>query len=471
MTMTHDTTTPRALAAVALAVLLLAATPLAVTASATEAPPTDSAPGTVERTASLADATPPNNTTTTVPTTTTTAPPGGNDTRRSGPPTMASQARITPTVPDEDYVDVTVVESDAVYNTTGGFATFSVSEPVTAARIPQDGASVDVFGDGHVIQIQFADDATEPGSATLFTPQLYFADNSTKEIDVYARKTGISASAAINPEWQGLISHVRENAGDEGYNTTPAGGLAYVEQKEERAELFSGLLSEDFQEYFVLWIANLTNIPMILTILAVMMLVAYIWKRKFGWILTRQQVSASINALMRTQGRQEYEESRQAAAQHPLSDVDEIGTNAARYWRSEMNAETVDDIVELAAKGIVETDEQGRVVKDDDGNDQYITNGVEDLLDVEPVTARKLREETWLKPILVQDRMQAETVLSNIERALQVAEKQYRRGNQVRKTRMQVQDLLGELKDVNVGEETVAISDPADGRRVPTGGD
>ncbi|WP_323677620.1 hypothetical protein [Halorubellus sp. PRR65] len=448
-------TRAHSLALVLLAVVLAASVPIGAAAGPHHNGPLDSSQYSLS----------PNNTTTT---TTTAAAPNNSTT---GVPSMASQARITPTIPNEDYVGVSVVESDAVFNTTGGFVTFTTSEPVAAARVTQKGASVDVLADGHMLRVQYADDASQPGSATLFTTELFFEDNSTKALQLYARNTGVSASTAINPEWQGLIKHVRENAGDSGYNATPAGGLSYVEQVEDRADLFSGLLSEDFKRYPVLWLANVTNIPMVLTFLGFLLATTYLWKRKFGWILSRQQVSASISAIMRARGRQEYEESRQAAAQHPLAEVEGIGTNASRYWISELGVETIDDMVEIACKGIVATDDTGRVQTDDNGNDVLLTHGVDDLTKVDPVTERTLREETWLKPILVQNRMRAETVLANIEQALQVAEKQYRRGNQVRETRMQVQDLLGELRDIDTGEQTAAIAAGSQSRRVPMGGD
>ncbi|WP_227134594.1 hypothetical protein [Halorubellus salinus] len=453
-------TRAHSLALVLLAVALAASVPIGAAAGPHDTGPLDGPQHSLT----------PNNTTTT----TTTAPAGPNNSTTgtpSGPPSMASQARITPSIPNEDYVGVSVVESDAVYNTTGGFVTFTVSEPVAAARVQQRGASVDVLAEGHMLRVQYADDASQPGSATLFTTELFFEDNSTKAVKLYARNTGVSASTAINPEWQALIKHVRENADDSGYNATPGGGLEYVEQVEDRADLFSGLLTEDFKRYPVLWLANFTNIPMVLTFLALLMATAYLWKRKFGWILSRQQVSASISAIMRARGCQEYEESRQAAAQHPLAEVEGIGTNAARYWNSEMGVETIDDMVEIACKGIVATDDTGRVETDEHGNDVLLTHGVDDLTKVDPVTERKLREETWLKPILVQNRMRAETALANIETALQVAEKQYRRGNQVRETRMQVQDLLGQLRDIETGEQTAAIAAGSQSRRVPMGGD
>ncbi|WP_162991651.1 hypothetical protein [Halostella salina] len=93
----------------------------------------------------------------------------------------------------------------------------------------------------------------------------------------------------------------------------------------------------------------------------------------------------------------------------------------------------------------IQKGENGDVLYDEEGDIVYAHHGVEDLLQVDPVTQRTLREQTWLKPILVDPRLNAATALSNIERALRVAEKEYKRGNEVRQTRMQVEELIEDL--------------------------
>jgi hypothetical protein len=363
------------------------------------------------------------------------------------PVSDASQVRITPDVPGEDYVSVRVAEPDEVFNTSGGFATFSLSRPVESARITQDKASVAVVGDGSVIRVSYADDAAPRNSTSLYTLELYFTDGSKKTVDLYATDTAVSASTAIDPKWQGVIDYLTTEAKDAGYGTTPSDVQGWIEDTQKRAQIFENFWSRYIEEYVTLKIAQVLNPIQWVELIGLIALISVFWSRKYGWILTLQQLSMPISKLQREAARQDYEKSRKAAAQHKISDIAEIGTNAARYWRSEMGVETVDDMVEIAAKGIVAKDENGDVLKDENGDIVYAHHGIEDLMQADPVTHRTLRDQTWLRPLLVDPRLNASTALANIERALRVAEKDYKRGNEVRKTRMQVEELIEELSN------------------------
>ncbi|WP_135823088.1 hypothetical protein [Halostella litorea] len=374
-----------------------------------------------------------------------TDPNGTDGNGTAGPVTDASQVRITPDVPDEDYVSVTVAENDAVFNTSGGFATFTLSRPVEAARITQQQADANVLAGGRVVRVAYTDDAARRNSTSLYQLDLYFADGSNKTVDLYATNTALSASTAIDPDWKPFIDWASSQADSADYNTSVSGVLSWAKDTKNRAELFSGLWTDQIENYVSLKLAQLLNAFQWVELVAILTIVTMYWSRKHGWILKFQQLSMPIAKLQREAARQDYERSRKAAAQHKLAEVEEIGTNAARYWRSEMGVETVDDMVELACKGIVAKDENGDVLYDEEGDIVYAHHGVEDLLQVDPVTQRTLREQTWLKPILVDPRLNAATALSNIERALRVAEKEYKRGNEVRQTRMQVEELIEEL--------------------------
>lgn len=424
-----------------------AASPVAATA----ATPTETPSGTPAVHVSAAQAASNNTTTanastptTTVSLTTTT---GGNGTGADTPegPTDASQVRITPAVPDADYVEVTTVESDAVYNTSGTFATIALSRPVDAVRVPEPGAEASLVGSGDVVRVEYADDAAPRDTTTLYSLELYFPDGSEKTVDLYATDTAVSAETQIDPSYLSFIEYVEEQAADAGYETTPDGLTDYVQFKEERAQLLRGLWTEQIETFIALRMAQMFSPLDWVAGIAIIAMLSLYASRKHGWVLRAQQIATSKAELVREAVRQEYEEQRNAAAKHPLEDVDGIGRNDARYWRN-VGIETVDDIVQVACKGIVAVDEAGHIERDDEGRDIFEHHGVDDLAAVEPLTEKSIREKTWLKPLLVEGRLRATTALSNIERALLTAEREYNRGNEVRETRMQVQELLAELR-------------------------
>ncbi|NHN50027.1 hypothetical protein G9464_20880 [Halostella sp. JP-L12] len=402
----------------------------------------------------------------------------GGESNQTGP-TDASQVRITPDMPDEDYVDVQIDQPDESFNTSGGFATFSLSHPVEAARIPQEKASADVVGDGSVVRVSYADDAAPRNTTSFYELELFFPDDSQKTVDLYATDTAVSASTDINPAWKPIIDYTSSAASAAGYGDTPEDTKEWIQDTEEKAQLFENFWSNRISQYVGLKIAQVMNPLQWVEVIGIIAIISIYWSRKYGWILTLQQLSMPISKLQREAARQDYERSRKAAAQHKISDIAEIGTNAARYWRSEMGIETVDDMVEIACKGIVAKDEDGDILYDEDGNIVYAHHGVEQLMQVDPVTHRTLRDETWLRPLLVDPRLNAATALSNIERALRVAEKEYKRGNEVRKTRMRVEELIEELNRTRTGEEAAIPttsrserpSPSGTGRGTPTGGD
>ncbi|WP_135306354.1 hypothetical protein [Haloarcula amylovorans] len=366
-------------------------------------------------------------------------------TNTSNGPTTASQTRITPAIPDADYVSVTVVESDQRFNTSGTFATFALSEPVDAVRIEQPNARARVLGDGSVVQVQYDRKAAPGDNPSLYSVELFFADGSTRTFELLATNTDVTASPSINPAYEEHIEYFESQAEDMGYDADPEGVRAYVENREDRAQFFEGLWTDQIKTFIGLrfaqaaspldWVAGITIIA----------IVAYWLNRQHGWVLRIQQLAVSRAELVREAVRQEAERQRNAAAKHPLSEVDGIGNNAQRFW-TKMGVETVENMIQVACKGIVAADEHGGAQTDEDGNIILAHQGVDDLVAVEPLTERELRENTWLKPVILEGRLRASTALSHIENALLVAEKDYNRGAEVRETRMQVQELIRDLQ-------------------------
>ncbi|QIO25442.1 hypothetical protein [Haloarcula sp. JP-L23] len=360
-------------------------------------------------------------------------------------PTTASQVRITPAIPDADYVSVTVVESDERFNTSGTFATFALSESVDAVRIEQPNAEARLLGDGSVVQVQYDQQAAPGDNPSLYTVELFFADGSTRTFDLLATHTDVTASPAINPAYETHIEYLETQAADMGYDADPKGVRAYVENREERAEFFEGLWTEQVKTFIGLRIAQAASPLDWVAGIAIIALVAYWLNRRHGWVLRIQQLAVSRAELVREAVRQEAERQRNAAAKHPLSEVDGIGNNAQRFW-TKMGVETVENMIQVSCKGIVAADEHGGAKTDTDGNIILAHQGVDDLAAVEPLTERELRENTWLKPVILEGRLRASTALSHIEQALLVAEKDYNRGAEVRETRLQVQELIKDLQ-------------------------
>jgi hypothetical protein len=363
-----------------------------------------------------------------------------NSTTNESTATQADLVRVTPSNPNEDYLSIETQSSDAVYNTSGPYATFSLSEPIDAARIEQSKANARVLGDGSVLRVEYEDDAANGGNASLYTAELFFNDGSTRTIDLYATQTAVSLDGAEYAKYSSFVDYTLEKAESNGYERTEEGARNYLEAQEERAELFDSLFTEQVIMFIAILMQAARNFITWVVAIGLIAGLAIYFERKHGWILRLQQMAESRAELMREAVRQDYEERRNTAAKHPLEDVKEIGPNAARYWR-ELGIETVDDMIEAACKGIVSLTEDGRIEYDDEGSVVYSHHGVDDLQDADPLTMEQLRSQTWLEPVILEGRLAPTTALSNIESALMVAEKDYNRGNEVRDARRTVSEL------------------------------
>lgn len=357
---------------------------------------------------------------------------------------LADLVRVTPDNPNEDYLSINTQSSDAVYNTSGPHATFSLSEPVDAARIEQSKANAHVLGDGSVLRVEYEDDAATGGDASLYTVDLFFNDGSQRTIDLYATQTDVSLDGAEYAKYSGFVDYTLDQAEANGYDRTEEGARSYLEDQEERAKLFDSLFTEHVMMFIAILLQAARNFVTWVVAISVIAGLAIYFERKHGWILRLQQMAESRAELMREAVRQDYEERRNTAAKHPLEDIKEIGPNAARYWR-ETGVETVDDMIEVACKGIVSLTDEGKIKYDEDGNEVFGHHGVDDLKDVDPLTMEQLRSQTWLGPLVLEGRLAPTTALSNIEAALLVAEKEYNRGNEVRDARRTVSELNDRL--------------------------
>lgn len=393
----------------------------------------------------------------------------------SGMPAQGEIVRVTPDNPDADHLDIETRSSDEEYYTSGPHATFTLSEPVSAARVEQPNADVTVLGDGTTIRVEY-DEGAAGSENSLYTVELFFEDGSSHSIDLLAQNTDVSLEAAHYSEYSGVISYLESAAENAGYEPNPDGVQTYIEEIEELAEWFDHLFTEHILMFLSLLIAASQNFVTWVVLLSIIAGLAIFFEKKHGWILRLQQYVESRHEMMREAIRQDYENRRNSAAKHALEDVDEIGPNAARYWR-EADIETVDDMVEVACKGIVKTDRNGRIVYNDDDEMVFAHHGVDDIEAVDPLTLEQLREQTWLSPLILEGRLAPTTALSNIESALMVAEKEYNRGNEVRDARRTVSELIARLSGKRHYEDAETSSNKARSNRrndfsgVASGGD
>jgi len=313
-----------------------------------------------------------------------------NTTTPSGPngstsPTAASQVRITPEKFDEPFLAVTVRESDSVFETTGPFALFTLSHEVEAARISQQPAEAQVLAGGTQVKVTYADDAAPPGETSLYTLELFFTDGSTKEIELYARQTGVSVGASELMEYAPVLEELRQLAEQHGYGTSPEELEAYLSWVNERADLIDGFLTKSAAQLMALAIAASMNWLFWLLLLGLIALVA----------------------------------------------VPAVGSNAV-YWRDGHGVRSAGQLARMAAFGAHRQTEDGLV---------QVHNGVDDL-DTESL------EDSWLEPVLRSNRIPtAKQALGEIKATLEHMETKHNLGHLYRDARDDVAQLIQEVEE------------------------
>jgi hypothetical protein len=402
------------LAVVALMLCSLAAAPVA---AMTTAPP---------EVAETPTATP-NGTETANNSTATEAPP----TNASGEPTLASQVRITPVKFDEPFVGVSVRESDSVFETTGPFAVFSLSSEVEAARISQQPATAQVLAGGTQVKVSYADDAAPPGETSLYTLELFFADGSSKTVDLYARKTGVSVAASELKEYEDVIEELRGLTKEHGYGDSPEEMLAYLEWVNERADLIDGFLTKSAAQLMALGIAAARNWLFWLLTLAGIALVAKWIQKRYGGLLEALQNDVGRAERKRRELELAYQESKQTADEMALEEVPAVGANAV-YWRDGHGVRSAGQLARLAAYGAHRQTEDGL---------EQVHDGVADL-------DKDSLETSWLEPVLRGNRIPtAKQALGEVKATLEYMETKHNLGHLYRNARDEVAQLIEEIEE------------------------
>lgn len=364
--------------------------------------------------------------TNTTATPTPTAAPGGET--PTGP-TAASQVRVTPVQFEEDFLAVTVNRSDSAFETTGPFAVFSLSSSVEAARVQQQPASAEVLAGGRQVRVDYKDDAAPLGEKSLYTLELFFEDGSTKEIDLYARKTGVSVGASELQEYAPVIEELKDVAEHHGYGTSPEELEAYLHYINERADLVEGFLTEKAAQLMALAIAAATNWLFWVLLLAFIALLAKWIQRRYGGLLEALQNDRGRAERERRELELKYREQQQTADEVPLEDISAIGSNAI-YWQDGLKARSAGQLAKIAAHGTHRNTEDGL---------EKVHDGVADL---EPGNI----EDSWLEPVLRGNRIPtAKQALGEVKATLEYMETEHNLGHLYRDARDDVARLIDEL--------------------------
>lgn len=365
----------------------------------------------------------------------------------AGGPTTASQVRVTPVQFDEPFLAIAVNASDSSFETTGPFAVFSLSERVESARITQQPASAQVMAGGRQVRVAYKDDAAPPGERSLYTLELFFADGSTKTIDLYARKTGVSVAASDLKEFAPVIEELQTLAEEHGYGTSPDQLLEFITWVNDRADLVEGFLTKKAAQLMGLAIAAATNWLFWLLFLGGVALVAKWIQKRYGGLLEVLQNDTGRADRKRRELELSYQEQKQTADEVPLDEVPAVGSNAI-YWRDGHNVRSAGQLARLAAFGAHR--------QTDDGLEQ-VHDGVADL---EPGELG----DSWLEPVLRGGRIPtAKQALGEVKATLEYMETNHNLGHLYREARDEVARLIDEVEQ----EERMAFG-PANHR---SGGD
>ena len=354
-----------------------------------------------------------------------------NSTTPTSGPTAASQVRITPVKFDEEFLATTVQESDSVFETTGPFAVFSLSRDVEGARVTQDPASAQVLDGGRQVRVSYDDDAAPPGETSLYTLELFFADGSTKTVELNARKTGVSVAAADLQEYAPVIEELRELSEAHGYGASPDDMLAYLEWVNERADLIDGFLTESAARLMALALAASMNWLFWVLFLGVIALVAKWIQRRYGGLLEALQNDVGRAERKRRELELAYQEAKQTADEVPLEEVPAVGSNAL-YWRDGHGVRSAGQLARMAAFGAHRQTEDGL---------EQVHGGVADL-DTENLGT------SWLEPVLRGNRIPtAKQALGEIKATLEHMETKHNLGHLYRDARDDVAQLIDEIDE------------------------
>lgn len=356
----------------------------------------------------------------------TTAP---NGTVTTGP-AVAEQVRVSAVTYDEAHLSVETVERNTVFNTSGPHALFSVSEPVTAARIAQSQAQVTVLPGGRQVLVEYADDAAPPDSHSLYELELFFADGSRHVVDLYATETGVSVAATELEAYAEYIDESQDIAEEWGYGSSPEELVSFIRFLDERANLVEGFLIAHVTAFFAWLLSGILNPFTIIVFLLSVAAIGIYWRRKHGAVLDALQSLPGRWPMKIERLELDYERAKRTADDDDLSEIPAIGF-WADYYEDAFGYKSPRQMAQAAAFGA----------------DQHTAEGLQEVhAGVSELEAETIRD-SWIEPILrhIDD---PHTVLTHYLRAVEWMETKYNQGAAFRPAADKLEDLLDELEEI-----------------------
>lgn len=374
-------------------------------------------------------------------------------------PGSAETARITPIRFGESWLGVQVAEPDAAYNTTGPFAAFSLTEPLEAVRISQQGANAELLNGGQTVMVRYKDDAApRPDQPALYTLELYYADGTESEITLWASGTDVSVEAAELQEYRALIYDMRGDARDNGYQDSPEGVRSHYSDVQERAQLLDNLFVEKAVQLVgsaLSWFSNPLGIAVTLILVAVG---SYYRLSRRGYTLDIMSNDTGKAQRMRERLRLTYKQNQQTADEERLSEVPQIGDMSEVYWRDSQGVSTVYQLAELARAG--------KTVKKD-GELTREHHGVSDL------NADSL-DKSWLETVAGGGRSRIasyDIALSHMKTACERMMSSYGMGHIYRDTYEELVELIDARQEVVREGAIDGVEGPSGSSGAAAGGD
>ncbi|WP_226043403.1 hypothetical protein [Natrinema sp. DC36] len=359
----------------------------------------------------------------------------------SDAPSAAEQVRINPAGPDVEYQSVEVKQADATFNTTGEFAFFSLTEPVDAVRISQAKADAQVLEGGQTVRVEYEPDAAPPDQTSLYTLELFFADGSSKEVELYASATDQSVAAASLENWEPTIETLKEKADENGYEQTPEGTESYVTWVDDRAQLVDGFLTQ-LAAQAISWVIIGVMNPLVV-IIGISLTALAMWRRrsKHGDLVDALSSMAGRYEQELTKLRNNREKAKRTADDEDLSEVPAVGS-CADYWIDAYGTKSPAQLADLAAGGEARATNDGL---------EMIHNGVDDL-DTDDLHG------TWLEPVLrhIPNERRA---LNHLLATVKYMESEHSLGSKYRATRNDLERMLDDLER----QQTQLTGTPATG--------
>jgi hypothetical protein len=364
---------------------------------------------------------------------TATPPPNESDTDEERPagPSTAETVRILPVQFEAEYLSIETAETAEAYNTSGPHALFQFSEPVEQAAVQQPGASATVLDGGHVVKVEYAPDAAPVGEQSLYKLNLYFADDSSRTVTLYAERTSVDVGGAEMKKYRPLIMKVLEDAESAGYERSPAGAEAHYAEQKETAQLLDNLFTEQAARLFASLISIVAN-PLGIALLLISASLIALWQlrrnREALDLLTNDSGKAS---RLRERLWIAYHNAQQTAAEEPLRELQGVGDMGEIYWRDAFGVDTTAGLAELFRQGLpVERD----------GEVEHIGGVVE--LDAEDIHA------SWIEAVCRDHRLPSPDIaLAHGKAALHRMISKYGQAHHYQETYEAVRELIDELDE------------------------